>query len=232
MLPIWLIGEATQYWQFLVLGLFVGLAGGSFSVGIAYCARWFDAGDQGFAMGIFGAGNSGAAVTKFVAPAIVVAFGWTMVPKVYAVAMLVTALAFWFFTYTDPGAPAVRAGSHDARRSSRAEGPERLEVLPVLLDRIRRLRRAVALDDQVLRQRIRLRPRTGAALLAAVLLAAGRRAARDRRLDVGQVGRAPVTWWVMLGPGVPVLPVLSADRHRPHDQGDPILGSTSGSSRR
>src|SRR5512144_1789315 len=40
--PIWLIGEATRYWQFLVLGLFVGLAGGSFSVGIAYCARWFD----------------------------------------------------------------------------------------------------------------------------------------------------------------------------------------------
>src|SRR5690606_25219474 len=40
--PIWLIGEATEYWQFLVLGLFVGLAGGSFSVGIAYVARWFE----------------------------------------------------------------------------------------------------------------------------------------------------------------------------------------------
>ncbi|HEU4922363.1 MAG TPA: MFS transporter, partial [Burkholderiales bacterium] len=39
-LPIWLIGEASEFWQFLVLGLFVGLAGGSFSVGIAYCARW------------------------------------------------------------------------------------------------------------------------------------------------------------------------------------------------
>jgi len=39
--PIWLIGEATRYWQYLVLGLFVGLAGGSFSVGIAYVARWF-----------------------------------------------------------------------------------------------------------------------------------------------------------------------------------------------
>jgi MFS transporter, NNP family, nitrate/nitrite transporter len=101
-LPIWLIGEATQFWHFLVLGLFVGLAGGSFSVGIAYCARWFDRRHQGFAMGIFGAGNSGAAVTKFVAPAILVAFGWAMVPKVYAVAMLVTALAFWFFTYSDP----------------------------------------------------------------------------------------------------------------------------------
>jgi NNP family nitrate/nitrite transporter-like MFS transporter len=101
-LPIWLIGEASEFWQFLVLGLFVGLAGGSFSVGIAYCARWFDTRHQGFAMGIFGAGNSGAAVTKFVAPAILVAYGWTMVPKVYSVAMFVTALAFWFFTYTDP----------------------------------------------------------------------------------------------------------------------------------
>ena len=100
--PIWLIGEATQYWQFLVLGLFVGLAGGSFSVGIAYCARWFEKQRQGFAMGIFGAGNSGAAVTKFVAPAIVVAFGWAMVPKVYAAAMLVTALAFWMLSYSDP----------------------------------------------------------------------------------------------------------------------------------
>jgi NNP family nitrate/nitrite transporter-like MFS transporter len=100
--PIWLIGEATAYWQFLVLGLFVGLAGGSFSVGIAYCARWFDQKHQGFAMGIFGAGNSGAALNKFVAPALLVAFGWAIVPKVYAIAMLVTALAFWFFTYTDP----------------------------------------------------------------------------------------------------------------------------------
>lgn len=99
--PIWLIGEATLYWQYLVLGLFVGLAGGSFSVGIAYVARWFDKSRQGFAMGLFGAGNSGAAVNKFVAPALVVAFGWTMVPKVYAVAMLVTAIAFWLFTYTD-----------------------------------------------------------------------------------------------------------------------------------
>jgi NNP family nitrate/nitrite transporter-like MFS transporter len=101
--PIWLIGEATKYWQFLVLGLFVGLAGGSFSVGIAYVARWFSKARQGFAMGIFGAGNSGAALTKFVAPTLVVAYGWQMVPKVYAAAMLVTALLFWFLSYQDEG---------------------------------------------------------------------------------------------------------------------------------
>ncbi|MBT9567548.1 MAG: NarK/NasA family nitrate transporter [Thiobacillus sp.] len=100
-LPIWLISVATEYWHFLLLGLFVGLAGASFSVGIAYVARWFPKKKQGLAMGIFGAGNAGAALTKFVAPALVVAYGWQAVPQVYAFAMLAMAILFWIFTYTD-----------------------------------------------------------------------------------------------------------------------------------
>ena len=100
-IPIWMISWATAFWHFLVTGLFVGVAGGSFTVGIAYCARWFPKHRQGLAMGIFGMGNTGAAVTKLVAPTIVVAYGWAMVPKVYAVIMLITAVLFWFFTYTD-----------------------------------------------------------------------------------------------------------------------------------
>ncbi len=99
--PIWMISRATEFWHFLVTGLFVGVAGGSFTVGIAYCARWFPRERQGFAMGIFGMGNTGAAVTKLVAPTIVVAYGWAMVPQVYAVLMTVTAILFWIFTYTD-----------------------------------------------------------------------------------------------------------------------------------
>lgn len=97
-LPIYLIAEATQYWQFLVLGLFVGLAGGSFSVGIAYVAKWFDKGSQGLAMGIFGAGNAGSALTKFLAPALIAFGSWQMVPKAYSAIMFVTALLFWFLT--------------------------------------------------------------------------------------------------------------------------------------
>ena len=100
-IPIWMISYATQYWHFLVLSLFVGIAGGSFTVGIAYCARWFEKNKQGLAMGIFGAGNTGAAITKLLAPSIVVAFGWTMVPKAYAVLMLITAILFWLFTFSD-----------------------------------------------------------------------------------------------------------------------------------
>ena len=99
---IWAMSYATAYWHFLVIGLFVGLAGGSFSVGTPYVARWFPKNQQGFAMGVYGAGNSGAAVNKFVAPALVVAFGWTMVPQVYAAIMLATVVLFWMFTYSDP----------------------------------------------------------------------------------------------------------------------------------
>ncbi|WP_305043972.1 MFS transporter [Geoalkalibacter sp.] len=101
-IPIYLISLATQYWQFLLLGLFVGAAGGSFSVGIAYTGRWFSQKRRGLAMGIFGAGNAGAAVTKFVAPALVVAYGWQAVPRVYALAMAITVVLFWLFTYSEP----------------------------------------------------------------------------------------------------------------------------------
>ena len=100
---IYLVSFATQYWHFLALGLWIGLAGGSFSVGTPYVARWFRKDQQGFAMGVFGAGNSGSALNKFVAPALIAAAGsWMIVPKIYAVAMLVTAGIFWVFSSSNP----------------------------------------------------------------------------------------------------------------------------------
>jgi NNP family nitrate/nitrite transporter-like MFS transporter len=103
--PTWLLSYATEYWQYLVLGLFIGVAGGSFAVGIAYTSFWFSKERQGTAMGIFGAGNAGSSLTKFVAPLIIAASAtasWRAVPQVYAVAMLVTAVLFWFLTTEDP----------------------------------------------------------------------------------------------------------------------------------
>jgi len=99
---IWLMAYATEYWHFLVIGLFVGLAGGSFSVGTPYVARWFPKSRQGMAMGVYGAGNSGSAVNKFVAPALLLAGGWTLVPQVYAAVMLGTVILFWFGSSSDP----------------------------------------------------------------------------------------------------------------------------------
>ena len=99
---IWLMSYATAYWHFLAIGLFVGLAGGSFSVGTPYVARWFPKKQQGMAMGVYGAGNSGSAVNKFVAPVILVAFGWAAVPQVYAAIMAGTVVLFWLFSHSDP----------------------------------------------------------------------------------------------------------------------------------
>jgi NNP family nitrate/nitrite transporter-like MFS transporter len=99
---IWLMAYATDYWHFLVIGLFVGLAGGSFSVGTPYVARWFPSNRQGMAMGIYGAGNSGSAVNKFIAPVLLVAFGWNIVPQVYAAIMAGAVVLFWFFSFSDP----------------------------------------------------------------------------------------------------------------------------------
>ena len=103
--PTWLLSYATEYWQYLLLGLFIGVAGGSFAVGIAYTSAWFSKERQGTAMGIFGAGNAGSSLTKFIAPLIIAASAtasWRAVPQVYAVAMLVMAVLFWFLTTEDP----------------------------------------------------------------------------------------------------------------------------------
>ena len=100
--PIYMMQYATAYWHFIVIGLFIGLAGGSFSVGTPYVARWFERDQQGMAMGIFGAGNAGSSLTKLIAPAIIAWAGWQMVPQVYAGIMLATAILFWVFSYSDP----------------------------------------------------------------------------------------------------------------------------------
>jgi NNP family nitrate/nitrite transporter-like MFS transporter len=105
-LPVWLVSYATQYWQLLLIGLLLGVVGASFAVGTPYCARFFPQEKRGFAMGFFGAGTIGAALNMFVAPRLIEAYGWTAVPKVYAVVLLATAAIFWLASAPDPGAGA------------------------------------------------------------------------------------------------------------------------------
>lgn len=101
--PLWLSSYATALWQFLALGLALGLVGASFSVGTPYVARFFPKERRGFVMGVFGAGTVGAALNMFVAPSLISAYGWQTVPRVYAIALVVTALIFWIFSAPDPG---------------------------------------------------------------------------------------------------------------------------------
>ncbi len=101
-LATFLLTYAHTYPQILVAALGVGIAGGSFAVGIAYVSRWYPAQKQGTALGIFGAGNVGAAVTKFCAPFVLVAYGWQTTAQVWAAAIAIMGVVFWFFTKEDP----------------------------------------------------------------------------------------------------------------------------------
>jgi NNP family nitrate/nitrite transporter-like MFS transporter len=98
----WLLSAVSTYEMYLVAALGVGLAGGSFAVGIAYVSRWYESERQGTALGIFGMGNVGAAVTNFGAPFLLVAYGWENVAKIYSVVLFVMAIIFWFTTEEDP----------------------------------------------------------------------------------------------------------------------------------
>lgn len=116
---VWLLTSVHTYEIFLLAALGLGLAGGSFIVGVAYTSRWFEKEKQGTALGIFGAGNVGAAVTNFAAPFLVVALGWEGTARVYAIVLAVVAVLFYLLAKTDPvqeerkrtGAAPVSAGS-------------------------------------------------------------------------------------------------------------------------
>jgi NNP family nitrate/nitrite transporter-like MFS transporter len=119
-LATFLLTFAYDYTTFLIAALGVGIAGGSFSVGVAYVAKWFPKEKQGTALGIFGAGNVGAAVTKFVAPIVMVAYGWKTVALVWAIGLVVMAVIFFLFTKDDPDL---------AARKARGQKPEPLSAM-------------------------------------------------------------------------------------------------------
>eukprot|EP01037_Dinobryon_pediforme_P017517 gene17517-17717_t len=101
-LATFLLTYAHTYSQFLIAALGVGMAGGSFAVGVAYVSRWYEQGKQGTALGIFGAGNVGAALTKFTAPFVMIIYGWQGVAQIWAGVLAVTAVVFWLVTAEDP----------------------------------------------------------------------------------------------------------------------------------
>jgi NNP family nitrate/nitrite transporter-like MFS transporter len=98
----YLLSYAETYPQFLLAALGVGIAGGSFATGVAYVSKFYPTAKQGTALGIFGAGNVGAAVTKFLAPFVLIAFGWEAVAQYWALGLVVIAFVFYLFTKDEP----------------------------------------------------------------------------------------------------------------------------------
>ncbi|HVT81148.1 MAG TPA: MFS transporter [Phycisphaerae bacterium] len=111
--PVALVSFAHSYWLLMLLAFFVGIAGNGFSIGIAWNSIWFRKKAQGTALGVFGAGNVGASVTKLIGPAMIalvpagglaggiIPGGWRFIPVLYAVLLLIMALLTWTLTPAD-----------------------------------------------------------------------------------------------------------------------------------
>lgn len=104
-IPLFLLPFADSFLMFAVLSFLFGMVGTGFAVGIGFTSIWYPKEWQGRALGIFGMGNAGAAITTFLAPSLLNHFciedpqnGWKILPVIYAVALVIIGVAFLIFT--------------------------------------------------------------------------------------------------------------------------------------
>lgn len=101
-ISLFVTSQVSTFAGFLICGLLFGMSGAAFAVGIAYTSLFFSKERQGTALGVFGMGNAGSAVTTLAAPTMLKAFtqngqnieGWRMLPIVYSCALLLMTLIF------------------------------------------------------------------------------------------------------------------------------------------
>jgi NNP family nitrate/nitrite transporter-like MFS transporter len=99
---MFLLSKSDSYFIYALCSFGFGLCGTSFAVGIAYTSYWFPKNRQGFVLGIFGAGNAGAALTTVFAPSFLIKLtdnganldGWRSLPQFYAALLVFTAIFF------------------------------------------------------------------------------------------------------------------------------------------
>jgi nitrate/nitrite transporter NarK len=106
-IPLFCGPFAQGYYSFLLLGTVLGIGGASFVVGNAHVSSWYPKSKQGTALGIFGLGNIGITVgmmtvTFLITRVLVGPDGWRMIFPIFAVATLLMALVYWFFTSDSP----------------------------------------------------------------------------------------------------------------------------------
>ena len=75
-IPAFLMGGVSSYGQLLSYGFLIGIALASFSVGVAFVNGWYPPERQGFALGVYGAGNIGQSLAAYGSPVLAAAVGF------------------------------------------------------------------------------------------------------------------------------------------------------------
>jgi len=88
--------------ELLGLGLLLGIAGGSFAVSVPLASRWFEAKDQGVAMGIVGAGNAGTVACTLGAPRLAQHVGWHAALGIASIPVLLAWVVFMVLAKEPP----------------------------------------------------------------------------------------------------------------------------------
>jgi len=111
-IPAALIGLSTSYWQILLLGLFLGIAGSTFPVGVGFTSKWFTPNQQGSALGIYGMGNIGQSIAVFGAPVLAIALGsWRPVFFIFAAVSVIWSIVFYLLArdaFSNPNPKTIR----------------------------------------------------------------------------------------------------------------------------
>jgi MFS transporter, NNP family, nitrate/nitrite transporter len=101
--PVLFLSAVTSYPALLAGGLLLGLAGATFAIGIPFVNGWFPPHRRGLALGVYGAGNGGTAISGFLSPSIADTFGRPAAFIVVAVALTLTAVTFALLARDVPG---------------------------------------------------------------------------------------------------------------------------------
>lgn len=90
--PVYLISAASSFTHLVIGGLFLGIGGAVFSVGVTSLPKYYAKEKLGLVNGIYGMGNIGTAVTTFAAPVIATQIGWAGTVRLYLILLLLFAV--------------------------------------------------------------------------------------------------------------------------------------------
>lgn len=94
--PVYFISTANSLTDLLIGGLFLGVGGAVFSVGVTSLPKYFPKERLGLVNGIYGAGNIGTAISTFAAPMVAEKFGWSTTVQFYLVLLAIFIAANFF----------------------------------------------------------------------------------------------------------------------------------------